>query len=394
MTSHQIAHMPSGAEVSARRRGRARLSLALPLLLVLVALVAMPGIALAGGTPPSVNLAVDPASGPVGAQVTVKGSSFTPGDAIQIGYATGSCANGVTIISGATGTATSGGTVSIIIVWPSSGTGNYIICAKDTTNGHTYPSANHFQVTSATAPAIAISSPVRSGQPVTVTGSNFLVPGGGTVEIRYGPGSGNGCATTAGTATLNADGSFTFTFNAPFEASSTQITITAVYPQGSCDGSWVLRASKTVTVLAATATTPSPTVKPTVAPGVTPGTTPAPVSIVFPPTFPPTPAETVVYCLVGLLLLLLLLLLFLLLARRRRKDQPVMIQQKDTPVVNSGQGGSPMVQSSIYAENPRNQRRTQIAEEVTTIQEEPVNPPNPPGGGGPAPRYGPALGGE
>ncbi|HEX6123358.1 MAG TPA: hypothetical protein VFY89_09365 [Ktedonobacterales bacterium] len=102
---------------------------------------------------------------------------------------------------------------------------------------------------------------------------------------------------------------------------------------------------------------------------------------------------------VGLLLLLLLLLLFLLLARRKKNDEQVVIKQNDRAVVNAGQGGqggSPMVQSSIYAENPRNQRRTQIAEEVTSVQEEPYNPNNPPDGNqyGSSGRFGPAGGGQ
>jgi hypothetical protein len=381
-------------EAGARQRRRLGLRFALPLVIALAALVGLPSVALAGGAPSSVSFAVSPASGPVGTHVTIKGTSFTSGDHIQVGYAVGNCANGVTIISNATGSAGSDGSVTITFVWPSTGTGNYVVCAKDTTNGHTYSSSNTFQVASATAPSITVSSPVNAGQPVTVTGSNFDVPGGGSVEILYGPAGGNACANNAGTTNINSDGSFTFTFNAPFESTNTQITITAVYPQGSCGGSPVLQASKTVTVLAAA--TPTPTVTPSHL-SVTPTSTTSPVGVVFPPTFPPTAAETVVYCLIGLLVLLLLLLLFLLLSRRRNQNQPVTVRQSDTPMVNSRGGtGAPMVQSSIYAENPRTQRRTQIAEEVTTIQEEPVNPPSPPSGGpyNSPPRFGPAGGGN
>jgi hypothetical protein len=404
MATHPVAHIPRDTGKGATPTWRQRIGRALPFVIALTALFSVPGVAFAGGTPPSVNLAVDPASGQVGSQVTVKGSNFTGGDQIQIGYAVGDCSTGITIISDATGSAGSDGSVTISFIWPSSAVGDYVVCAQDTTNGHTYSSSNHFHVASATAPSITVSSPVKSSLPVTVTGSNFQVPGGGTVEILYGPAGSNGCGTSAGTASLKSDGTFTFTFNAPFEASDTQITITAVYPQGACNGAWVLRASKTVTVTGGTATvSPSPKASPSsspalaITPTATTGTTP--VGIVFPPTFPPTPAETVVYCLIGLLLLLLLLLLFLLLSRRSKNNERVTVRQSDRVVVNSGQGGAPTVQSSIYAENPRNQRRTQIAEEVTSIQEEPINPPNSPGGNqfgqpGQQGRFGPAGGGQ
>jgi hypothetical protein len=356
-------------------------------------LASLSSVALASGT--QATAAVDPASGPVGTQVTVQGANFHSGDQIQVGYAAGSCSGTITIISGATGTIDSAGKFTVKFVWPLTSAGSYTVCVIDTTNGHTYSSSNPFTVTSTTPPSITASSPVKSSQSVTVKGASFLVQGGGTVEILYGPAGAVGCATSAGTATLNADGSFTFTFNAPFESADTQITITAVYPQGACNGDWILRASKPVTVLAASATpTPSPTA--TGAAHATPTTTGAPVGVAFPPTFPLTPAETVVYCLVGLLLLLLLLLIFLLISRNRRQSQPTTIRQQDTAVINAGPGRSrsPMVQSSIYAENPRNQRRTQIAEEVTSIEEEPINPPNQPGGGryGQPPRFGPATG--
>jgi hypothetical protein len=392
MATQPVARTLGSGGTQARVRRRLSVRLALPLVLALAALSGIAGVALASGTGASV--AVDPSAGPVGTQVTVKGSSFTPGDQIQVGYAAGNCSSGVTIISGATGTVGSDGTVTVIFKWPNTKAGAYTICVVDKTNGHTYSSSNTFTVTNVQAPAITVSSPVISGQPVTVKGTNWSIPGGGTVEILYGPAGGNACATSAGTATLNSDGTFTFTFNAPFEATATQITITAVYPQGSCSGDWILRASQTVTVQPAVTPTPSPSATSPAHPTPTATTSP-PEGVVFPPTFPPTPAETVVYCLVGLLLLLLLLLLFLLLSRSRRQNQPTTIRQQDTPLVNSqGRPGAPMVQSSIYAENPRNQRRTQIAEEVTTIQEEPINPPNPPSGGqfGQPPRFGPASG--
>lgn len=391
MARHLGARTSSREGTQPQPRGHFRLRVALPLL-ALALLFAMPGIASATGT--NASVAITPATGPVGTQVTVSGSKFTPGDAIQVGYAAGSCASGVTVITGATGSADANGGVSVSFAWPSAaGSGTYVVCVTDTTTGHTYTSSNTFQVASPAA-TITVPASVQSGQPVTVTGANFNSPGGGDVEILYGPGGSNGCATSAGTATVKSDGSFTFTFNAPFESATTTITIMGVMPKGSCTGSPVVHASSTVTVTVAAATgSPSPAVSPTAthAPVASPTTS---TGFVFPPTFPPSPAETVVYCLIGLLLLLLLLLLVLLLTRRRQQNQPTTIRQEDRAVVGA-QGGPGGVQSSIYAQ--RGQQRTPIAEEVTSVQEDIIDPRtgNPRGpnnlrgpNGGPSPRYG------
>jgi hypothetical protein len=86
------------------------------------------------------------------------------------------------------------------------------------------------------APSISVSTPVYSGQQVTVTGQHFIPTGsqfGGTVQILYGTG-GNGCSTAATTATVASDGSFTAQVTAPFASSDTTITIVAVEPQGTC----------------------------------------------------------------------------------------------------------------------------------------------------------------
>lgn len=343
-------------------------------LLVLWAMVSLAGTALASGAGPGIG--ITPAGGPVGAHVTVTGNQFTSGDAIQVGYATGNCAAGITIIAGASGTVGSGGTIKIPFTWPQTAAGNYTLCAHDTTNGHSYSSPSPFQVTSPDPPTISVSGSLQSSQPITVTGAHFLLPGGGTAEVRYGAENSNGCATAAGTSSIGADGSFSVTFNAPFESSNTTIVITAVDPQGSCGGQPTLDATTSVTVRAAPSPTPTPS--PTAAPTATPG---GQAALAFPPSWPPSGPWTVVYCLIGLLLLLLLLLLALLLTRRRRKDQPATtIKQQDTPVVNAG-GGPMGVQSRVYAESPRGQRQTPIWEE-TIVREEPVNPQNQPGQAG------------
>lgn len=367
--------------MTSRRAVGAR-SLWLPTLVAFLASalcsVLFAGTVLAGGAGPGIS--VDPAAGPVGSHITISGSKFTPGDKIQIGYATGSCASGVTVISGGTTSANGTGNISIGVTWPATGKGSYVICAQDTTNHHTYQGSTQFNVTDASAPSITISGPVTSGGTVTVNGAHFETPNGGTVEILYGPSGSAGCATSAGTTPINSDGTFTFTFSAPNETSATTIVVTAVSPQGSCNNSPTLMATTTVQVNAAAVSTATPAPTATATTTTSTSTSTAPTSLALPPTWPPSGPWTVVYCLIGLLLLLLLLLLALLLARGRKKNQPVTtIKQQETPVVNS-QGGPMAVRSSIYAESPKGQRQTPIAEEVTTVTEEPINPPNGPSG--------------
>lgn len=369
---------------SSKRRVQAGLGIALAALVVL-AVLALPAIVFASGAAPGVN--VSPSSGPVGTHVSVTGSHFKAGDKIVVGFSSGDCKSGVTTIAGAEGTVDGDGTFIIPFVWPNTPEGKYVVCAIDQTNGNTYKSANPFQVLSTNSPAITINGPVQAGQPVQVSGKNFL-PGGGTVEVLYGPDGSNGCANSQGTADVGSDGSFAFTFNAPFTSSNETIVVTAVEPQSTCGESPVLQASANVQITAAAAATPTaaPTAT-TAAPTATPpgnGTG----LVVWPPSGP----WTVVYCLIGLLALLLLLLLLLLLARRRRKDEPEVIREQDRVVVapnaagaaGAGQGGQATVQRDVYAQNPRTGQRTPIAEEVTSVQEEYLD--NPPSGQGGQPQ--------
>ena len=365
-----------GKTPSRNRRIRAGLGITLAALMA-IAVLAVPAIVFASGAGPGVT--VSPDSGSVGTHVTVSGSHFKAGDKIVVGFSNGDCSSGVTNISGASGTVGSDGTFVIPFVWPNTPKGSYSVCAVDQTNGNTYQSSNPFQVLSTDPPTITISGPVQAGQPVQVSGKNFL-PGGGTVEVLYGPDGSNGCANSQGTADVGSDGTFTFTFNAPFTSSNENIVVTAVEPQGSCGQSPVLQASANVQVTAAAAATPTPAATATTAaPTATPGNGTG--LIVWPPSGP----WTVVYCLIGLLALLLLLLLLLLLARRRRKDDPEVIREQDRVVVapnaaggaGTGQGGNATVQRDVYAQNPRTGQRTPIAEEVTSVQEEYLdNPPN------------------
>jgi len=354
------ARPPSGPSARAGGRPawrRAGLALALPLV-ALLSLLLMPTIALASG---GGTVAISPSSGPVGTHTTVTGAHLTPGTPVQVGYSSGDCSSGVTIIAGATGTTDSNGSVTISVTWPPTGTGSYVVCVTETQTGKTHQSDGQYQVLSTTPADITITpNPMQSSQQVTVKGTNFL-PGNDSVEVFFGDASGDVCANSGGTATIAADGTWTITFKAPFKAQDTPVKVMAVEPQHTCDGAAVQQVSKTVTVKAAPAATATA--------GGSGG--------IALPVWPPSGVWSVVYCLVGLLLFLLLLLALLVVARQRRKDQPVTIQERNTVMVNSGAGragGAPAVQREVYAQDQRG-RQVRIADEVTTVEEEPMPPP-------------------
>ena len=71
-------------------------------------------------------------------------------------------------------------------------------------------------------------------------------------------------------------------------------------------------------------------------------------------------------------------------------DEPVTVEENDSVVVapnQQGQGGQgagqAYVQRNISAVDPRTGQRTPIAEEITTVDEDLVDPNNPQGGGQP-----------
>ncbi|HEX9057619.1 MAG TPA: hypothetical protein VF818_08815 [Ktedonobacterales bacterium] len=204
------------------------------LLIALALALTMASPAFAGGVV-NPGISVNPGTGASGTSVTLSGTNFPPGDSVSVGYSTGGCSSGVTAIAGGTGTVDASGNVAIIFNWPDGTMGSYTICATDNTTHSSYKSASPFQALP--APTVTISNPVYSGQQVTVTGSHFLPTGssGYSVEVLYGSGGSNGCATsTGGPITVAPDGSFTATFSAPHADSNTPITIVAVEPQGTC----------------------------------------------------------------------------------------------------------------------------------------------------------------
>jgi hypothetical protein len=284
--------------------------------------------------------------------VTVTGTNFLPtstsGDSVEILYgAAGS--NGCTNSVG-TATVKDDGSFSATFKAPHADavTGITIVAVEPQGScGQSNPGPILQAQASASispAPSISVSSSIDSGKSVTVTGQHFL-PGGSTVEVDYGLGSGaDPCTTKARTVTVAQDGSFSTSFNAPSVSSDTPITVVAVEPTGQC-ATPRLRAAASATVKAP------------------------------PKTFPWQ------YCLIPLLLLLLLLLLLFFLFRRRKQDEPVTIEERDRVFVSpsaaggagQGQSGTPagtaLIDRQIIARDRRG-REVVIAEEVTTVEEE------------------------
>ena len=233
MADNLTARRPCGDEsrLPTARARDVRIGLVMALsLLALLATAGVPAIASAhpglplGGCStnaaaqqPGVCAKANPPYGSSGTKVTVTGSNYVPGDAVVISYGPSSCASGTTPISGGKGTVDSNGNINVTFTWPQTNPGKYVLCVTDTSTNQTSTSPGGFQVL---APAITVTAPTADGGPVTVNGSGFYPssqPNGSSVEVLYGPPGSNGCASSAGTATVANDGTFSITFNAPKE---------------------------------------------------------------------------------------------------------------------------------------------------------------------------------
>jgi hypothetical protein len=231
MGGHQLARGP---------RGRSGLIATVGVVFAFALCASFGGTAYASGPGPSPtphDLTLTPGAGMSGATITATGSRYGNGDQIIIGYTTTGNCSAATPIPGATATADGGGNVSVSVVIPSGITpGDYTLCGNDQTTHENTP----FQapLTVLQAPTLTVTQPIVAGQPVTVTGANFLDPTakfGGTIDILYGTGTGStGCTTAIQSGVASSSGSFTATFNAPMVTTSTPITIVAVEPTGTC----------------------------------------------------------------------------------------------------------------------------------------------------------------
>ena len=229
------------------KRGVLRLTIALPIVALLV--VALAQTAFASG-PGNASVIVTPASGPAGTRVTVTGAHFTPNTPVTVGYSKTDCKAGVIAIDGTDQTTAADGSVTVTVTWPSTENGKYVICVTEKGTGKVHQSDTQFEALSASAASINITQTVRSAGKVTVTGANYL-PGGSSFEVLYGAAGSNGCANSVATGTVNADGTFSATFDAPFVQADTTYQVTAVSPAKTCGAGAVLAASKSLTVTAA-----------------------------------------------------------------------------------------------------------------------------------------------
>ena len=298
------SHLSSSTRNYGKRRAT-RLAIALPAVALLV--VAMAQTAFASG-PSNASVTVTPASGPAGTHVTVTGAHFTPNTPVTVGYSKTDCKAGVIAIDGTEQTTNADGSVTVTVTWPTTDNGKYVVCVTEKGTGKVHQSDTQFEALSASAAAINITQSVRSAGKVTVTGQNYL-PGGSSFEVLYGAAGSNGCANSVATGMVNADGTFTATFDAPFVQANTTYQVTAVSPAKTCGAGAVLSASKSLNVTAGGTTgTPTSTPKPV----------PTPNAITFPGIG--GGPQTVILCLAGLLALLILLLLLLVFARGRREE--------------------------------------------------------------------------
>ncbi|MFC2056339.1 IPT/TIG domain-containing protein [Chloroflexota bacterium] len=141
------------------------------------------------------TVSISPSTGRTGTTVTVNGNGFIASTPITITFGT---ARVTTLNSDANGDFSATFTV------PSSTTGTYEVKATDNTNTKV---ANFTISTSGDInPKTSVSSPGHVGTELTISGIGFTT--GRTVAITY---AGNQAATT----TVNSNGSFSATFNAP-----------------------------------------------------------------------------------------------------------------------------------------------------------------------------------
>jgi hypothetical protein len=127
------------------------------------------------------------ATGPVGTNVTISGTGFTPSEALQLGAATSdvACAAGFQAITGLSVNADASGNIATTFPWPTtlnSVGGQYYICAQDasTTPATLVQSTGTFLVAGGSPPAITTKPVAGQGTPTVPT--NEYYPGS-TVEI-------------------------------------------------------------------------------------------------------------------------------------------------------------------------------------------------------------------
>lgn len=201
--------------------------------------------------------------GPVGTHVTLSGSAFQGTQATIFAATDPGCQNQ----SGPLGTVplNNDGTFTKAILWPLAlGPGNYYICGNGMTN-----SAVQFQVISANPPTLALSTThINTGDPLTVTGTNFTGPPAGTeVSLLLEIAGGN---INLPKATIGPDGSFTTTLKTDNLPQGSATLLALAEQSGNADAA--LQATAGLDI--GQASTPTPTASPSPSPtAATSGTT-------------------------------------------------------------------------------------------------------------------------
>jgi hypothetical protein len=238
------------------------------------------------------------AEGPVGANVTISGTSLTASDAYQIGYATqdAGCSSGFTAFGNISVQTDANGNFSTTFAWPSSlasvGT-SYYVCAQDASNNQAQSSAT-FTVAAAQMPTISLqavagaspgpgtpsvpTSGYYPGSTVEIDGSNFLPnsvpllvylytspiqqPSDLQKATQLQPV--NGQNITAG-----SDGTIKVTVQIPYSETPGSYYLSLVSADSQVNALPSLLASASLTVAVAPTPTPTPSPSPTAGTGTT-----------------------------------------------------------------------------------------------------------------------------
>jgi hypothetical protein len=170
------------------------------------------------------------AEGPVGAQVNVQGSGWTPNATVNITLADmqndtqnqpgSACQNGATLITAETTQADSSGNVTATFLWPTgAGAKNHSYWACGDQGSTPSVGVSFYTVLSANPPSAQINvSQAMAGSMITVTGQNWL-PGNQQIQVTIAPSiTGQPPYSSQATTTAAAGGTFSVSVEVPPQA--------------------------------------------------------------------------------------------------------------------------------------------------------------------------------
>jgi serine/threonine protein kinase len=158
------------------------------------------------------SIVSSPSSGPVGATITVSGSSWPEPDGEQVSFGYIIAGYNCLIVSDSQAGTFHGGSFSGWFRWPNGiPLGTYTVCA---TFGSTTGTANTYTLLSTSAPQVFISPTIlTAGKSATITGSNYF-PAGTTVQLSWETMNGS-VVVVINPAISNANGAISRTFVVP-----------------------------------------------------------------------------------------------------------------------------------------------------------------------------------